>query len=194
VSLPRLLILTDRSMCRTTLPSAVAAAVHCGARAVVLREKDLPSTARSQLYEELVQILAPVGGLVISAGSAPSGRDGVHLAARDDFPAPRPPLVGRSCHNVAEIDQARAEGCDYVTLSPVFLTASKPGYGPALGLAGLAQLTPGAPSVYALGGIQPADVFGCLGAGARGVAVMGPVMRDPAIVSQYLAKLSEVSP
>ena len=29
-------------------------------------------------------------------------------------------------------------GADYVTLSPIFATASKPGYGPALGLASLA--------------------------------------------------------
>jgi thiamine-phosphate pyrophosphorylase len=178
-------------MCRTTLPSTVVAAVHCGARAVVLREKDLPPAGRAQLYDELVEIMAPVGGLVISAGSAPIGRDGTHLAARDDFPTPRPGLVGRSCHNLDEIVRARAEGCDYVSLSPVFPTESKPGYGPVLGLDGLAQLIPGAPPVYALGGIQPADVVGCLAAGARGIAVMGPVMRNPAIVTQYLAKLSE---
>ena len=193
MSLPRLLILTDRSMCRTTLPSTVATAVHCGARAVVLREKDLPPAARTQLYDELLEILAPVGGLVISAGSALFGRDGMHLAARDDFPTPRPGVVGRSCHDLDEIVRSRAEGCDYVTVSPVFPTLSKPGYGPALGLDGLAQLIPGTPPVYALGGIQPADVGGCLAAGARGVAVMGPVMRDPAIVSQYLAELSEVT-
>jgi thiamine-phosphate pyrophosphorylase len=115
-------------------------------------------------------------------------------------------LVGRSCHNADELSQARRDGCDYVTLSPVFQTPSKPGYGPALGLTGLAGLVPrtglaaavGLPreamAVYALGGIQPVDVAGCLAAGAYGIAVMGPVMRDPAIVSQYLAQLSEVAP
>jgi thiamine-phosphate pyrophosphorylase len=90
------------------------------------------------------------------------------------------------------VSAARDEGCDYVTVSPVFPTPSKPGYGPPLGLAGLARLTGSAPPVYALGGIRPGDAPGCLAAGAHGVAVMGPAMRDPRIVVDYLAALQEV--
>ncbi|MQA35899.1 thiamine phosphate synthase, partial [Modestobacter roseus] len=40
-----------------------------------------------------------------------------------------------------------------------------------------------------LGGVRPDDVAGCLAAGAHGVAVMGPVMREPAVVGAYLAAL-----
>ena len=112
------------------------------------------------------------------------------LSAADAFPDPRPAVVGRSCHSAAELARARAEGCDHAFVSPVFLTASKPGHGPALGLAGLAELVPLGPPVYALGGIGPDDVAGCLAAGARGVAVMGGVMRDPASVRDHLAALA----
>ncbi len=42
-------------------------------------------------------------------------------------------LLGVSAHSLAEVRAAREAGADYVTLSPIFLTASKPGYGPALG-------------------------------------------------------------
>jgi len=49
------------------------------------------------------------------------------------------------------------EGCDWMTVSPVWETASKPGYGPALGSAGLAALLPGAPAIYALGGVDGPD-------------------------------------
>jgi thiamine-phosphate pyrophosphorylase len=68
-------------------------------------------------------------------------------------PHPRPALLGRSCHDPAEV--TAAAGCDWVTVSPVNLTASKPGHGPALGPAGLAACidAPGAPPVYALGGL-----------------------------------------
>ena len=76
----------------------------------------------------------------------------------------------------AEVDRAGAEGCDWVMVSPVRRTASKPGYGPALGPAGLAALT-GGPPVYALGGLTAADARPCLDAGAAGLAVMGVVMR-----------------
>jgi thiamine-phosphate pyrophosphorylase len=62
------------------------------------------------------------------------------------------------------------------------LTNSKPGYGPAIGLdllAAAAGMTSG--PIVALGGIGPANAGQCLVAGARGIAVMGEIMRaaDP---------------
>jgi thiamine-phosphate pyrophosphorylase len=200
-----LLLLTDRSACAGPLPETVAATVGFGARAVVLREKDLPAPERSRLAAQLREILDPVGGRLILAGA--DGAGAVHLAARDPFPSPRPELVGRSCHDAVELAAAAQEGCDYVTLSPIFLTASKPGYGPALGTGALTSMIRAlaasssarrrdrpAPAVYALGGVLPADVPACLAAGARGVAVMGPVMREPRLVVEYLACLSAVPP
>ncbi|MGI8626104.1 MAG: thiamine phosphate synthase [Geodermatophilaceae bacterium] len=186
--LPRLLILTDRSLCTGPLQDTVATAVQCGSRAVVLREKDLSTTERARLATELAAVLEPVGGVLVVAG--PLG-DAVHLSSQDTFPEPRPPLVGRSCHSSDEVVRAGVEGCDYVTVSPVFTTPSKPGYGPALGMEQLAVLAALGPPVYALGGVQPPDVPACLEAGARGVAVMGTVMREPQIVAAYLSALQE---
>jgi thiamine-phosphate pyrophosphorylase len=201
---PPLLVLTDRGLCAAPLREVVATAVDCGARAVVLREKDLPPAERAELAECLTALLAPSGGVLIVAGAAPvaggrsvaggaaPGGARLHLAARDPFPTPRPALVGRSCHDAAEVVRAAAEGCDYVTVSPVYPTGSKPGYGPALGPAGLARLCrPGLP-VFALGGVLPPAVPHCRRAGAYGVAVMGPVMRQPTIVAAYLAALAEM--
>lgn len=193
MSLSRLLVLTDRSMCDGPLVTIVATAIHYGARTLVLREKDLPDVERDELAGEFERLLNPVGGTLIRAGAGPA--TALHLAAADPFPSPRPTIVGRSCHDSGEISQARTEGCDYITVSPVFLTASKPGYGPALGLAGLADLIAATnqptPPVYALGGITPGDVAGCLSAGAYGVAVMGPVMRNPALVAEYLTAIPQ---
>ena len=85
-------------------------------------------------------------------------------------------------------------GADYVTLSPVFLTDSKPGYGPALGLDALAAAAAAAPGpIIALAGITPDNAASCLAASARGIAVMGEVMRadDPeATVRRLLAAFS----
>jgi len=189
-NLPPLLVLSDRTQCTIPLLSVVGEAVEHGARAVVLREKDLPWPERVALAHACHEILAAVGGLVIMAGTR---GDAVHLAATDPVPAPRPSLMGRSCHSAADVDVAAREGCAYVTVSPVFPTPSKPGYGPALGFAGLAALCRSQPPVYALGGVRPEHVRGCLNAGARGVAVMGPVMREPAIVPSYLAQLKEAA-
>ena len=114
----------------------------------------------------------------------------MHLAAGDPWPTAgvvggRAGLVGvRSCHTVAEL-VAAATGAP--TRSPTRRCSppSKPGYGPALGLEGLAagcRAVPGLP-VLALGGVSP-PASACLDAGAAGVALMGAVMRadDPAAV------------
>ena len=76
--------------------------------------------------------------------------------------------------------------------SPVFLTASKPGYGPALGLDGLARIIAQVPGdIVALGGITPENAAACLAAGARGIAVMGEVMRaaDPQATVEYTLRV-----
>ena len=188
--LPPLMVLTDRAQCSGPLVDVVAAAVEAGARAVMLREKDLPEARRTEMADLLRAVLAPANGMLILAGSR---GDAVHLSASDAFPTRRPALVGRSCHDAVEVKAAGDEGCDYVTLSPVFTTASKPGYGPALGVLGLAALTAATASpVYALGGVHPPDVADCLAAGASGIAVMGPVMRTPQLVAAYLTALQQV--
>ncbi len=78
-----------------------------------------------------------------------------------------------------------------MTLSPIFLTISKPGYGPAVGLDALAEAARRSQGpVVALGGIDESNIAACLAAGARGIAVMGDVMRaaDPeATVRRLLA-------
>lgn len=182
MTLPPLLVLADRggeADGGARLLEVVRLAVGAGARAVLLREKTRPARQRAQLAGAILPLVRAAGGLLLVASDPSIESDGVHLAAADPMPVPRPPLVGRSCHDPASLAAAAAEGCDYATLSPIFATASKPGYGPALGPA----LLGGAPlPVYALGGVTPANAAACVGAGAAGVAVMGAVMAaaDPA--------------
>ena len=179
----KLLVLTDRTLVSTgrSLVDVVRAAVEGGATHVVLREKDLPRSRRAALAGELRGFVP-----VLLIASDPSiAADGVHLAATDPWPSDRPDVVGRSCHSPAELARAAAEGCDYATLSPIFESPSKPGYGPALTVDAL----PAAPlPVYALGGVDPTNARSCIEAGAAGVAVMGYVMRadDPAVAVKEL--------
>jgi thiamine-phosphate pyrophosphorylase len=185
------MLFTDRRQARRPLADVVAAAVDGGARLVVLREKDLPDDQRAALAARLRTVLARVGGRLLLAGRT-AGPDGQHLAAADPWPRAPRGLVGRSCHDAAELAAAAAEGAAYATLSPVFPSRSKPGYGPPLGLPGLRDLCAGAGlPVYALGGVESADLVArCRDAGAAGVAVMGAVMRadDPAAVTAELIR------
>jgi thiamine-phosphate pyrophosphorylase len=177
------IVLTDRHQARRPLEDVVRLAVDGGARLIVLRERDLTDGARRALGARLRAAIAPFGGLLSWAGRV-AGPDGQHLAAADPWPARPRGVLGRSCHDAASLAGAAAEGAAYATVSPVFPSRSKPGYGPPLGLAGLRDLCAGAGlPVYALGGIETADQAAqCRAAGAAGVAVMGAVMRaaDPA--------------
>ena len=109
---------------------------------------------------------------------------GVHLPAGGDVRAARAALgpaawVSASAHSFDEVLAAAAAGVDAVTLSPVFASESKPGYGPALGLEALAESARRSPvPIIALGGIMDGSrLRACLEAGASGVAVMGVIMR-----------------
>jgi thiamine-phosphate diphosphorylase len=190
--MPRLLVLTDRTMLPAgrDLTSTLRAAVQGGARVVVLRERDLPTAVRARLADQVKALLSPVGGVLLFASVAPpeatSRPAGLHLRSTDPAPATRPAWLGRSTHSAEQVLHAAAEGCDYVTLSPVAPTRSKPGYGPSLGAVGFGKVLAQAgrlrerlPAVFALGGVDEHNAAEFLDAGAHGVAVMGSVMRSP---------------
>jgi thiamine-phosphate pyrophosphorylase len=184
--LPPLVVVTDgQRTSGRSLTAVIAAAIDGGTRAVLLREKHLACAARAALAVELQAILDPVGGLLIVASDPTIPAGGVHLAAADPFPEAAVALVGRSCHNTAELRHAAAQGCSYATLSPIFSSPSKPGYGPALTPAALRD-TP--LPTWALGGVDATNAADCCQGGAAGVAVMGAIMRarDPASVAAQI--------
>ncbi len=179
--LPPLVLVTDRFLAAPrSLVDVARAAVAGGVRAVLLRDKDLPAAERAATARALAEIVEPVGGVLVTASTALGGAGAVHLAASDAMPTSvAGPIVGRSCHDERSLQRAAAEGCAYATLSPIFPSASKPGYGPPLGPAALAA----APlPVYALAGVDASNAAACLDAGAAGVFVMSAVMAaaDPA--------------
>ena len=82
--------------------------------------------------------------------------------------APAPGSASRPMGSRRSLAAAKA-GADAVTLSPIFASASKPGYGPALGLERLGEVAAASPiPVIALGGIEDeAGVRACSGGGRR---------------------------
>ncbi len=183
---PPLLVFTDRRQARRPLVEVAARAFAGGARWLALREKDLPPDDLAAMTQALKPIAETYGVRLALAGSAADaftcGLDAVHLPRDGDPKAARDllgetALIGLSAHDPAEAERAAAAGADYVTLSPVFESPSKPGYGPPLGLDGLRAVARGLPiPVLALGGVTAERVAALCEAGAAGVAVMGAVM------------------
>jgi thiamine-phosphate pyrophosphorylase len=199
---PPLLVISDRRQARRPLEELAEAVFAGGCHWFSLREKDLPPAERRALLGALVALGHRWGATVtvhddIDA-AAMADADGVHLpsggspeAARLRLPGA---LIGASAHSAEEASTLLSAGADYVTVSPVFVTASKPGYGPALGLDGLAHVVARAAGpVIALGGVTAANAASCRAAGAHGIAVMGEVTRaaDPrAAVKAILREIS----
>ena len=187
---PPVLLITDRAQAAAYLETIVAAALEAGCRWVLLREKDLEPGARLALLRRLVDLGRRAGAKVMVSGDTSAARAagaaGVHLPAGADPGAARRALgaralIGVSCHNLAEAEAAADAGAGYVTLSPIFESPSKPGYGPTLGTEGLRAVAARlAIPVIALGGIAPSNADACMTAGAAGVAVMGDIMRAAA--------------
>jgi thiamine-phosphate pyrophosphorylase len=184
---PPLLVISDRHQASRPLEEVAEAAFRGGCRWLSLREKDLSPGERRRLLGELVALGHRFGAVVTAHEDIEAvvsvGADGVHLpsggspaAARARLPIA---LIGASAHSADEAAALLRAGADYVTVSPIFLSASKPGYGPALGLDGLACVVAAAPGpVMAFGGITAQNAALCLSIGAQGVAIMGEIMRS----------------
>jgi thiamine-phosphate pyrophosphorylase len=181
--LPPVLAVTDRHQATQPLEAITAALFAGGCRWLSLREKDLPAGERRALLQRLVALGRTCGAIITvhdDLDSAVALGLGLHLPAQGSVAAARrvlgaKALIGISAHDAEEVAKAADAGADYATLSPIFLTSSKPGYGPALGLEALRRRGP--LPVLALGGVDAGNAAACLEAGASGLAVMGEAMR-----------------
>jgi thiamine-phosphate pyrophosphorylase len=199
MKLPRLLVITDRTQARMGLERAVEGAAGAGAW-VLFRDKDMDPAERRAMAQRLRAITRAAGTpLSISADvdlACDVGAEGVHLQRIGDVASARARVgtgmwIGFSAHSPAEARDAAAYGADYATLSPIFSSASKPGYGPALGVDVFRESAAAIP-LLALAGVTPERAAMCIDAGAHGVAVMGAIMAaaDPAAeVANYLRVL-----
>jgi len=185
-------LITDRQQVPTgrSLLQQVEAALLGGVRAVQLREKDLSAAELLPLARELRDLTrAHHARLLINDRidvALAVDADGVHLGGHSLPPATArrllgpERLIGVSTHHVDEITAAAQAGADFVTFGPVFATASKAAYGPALGLDGLSAACRNAPlPVFALGGITAERLPQLHAANCHHAAAIGAILAAP---------------
>ena len=177
--------ITDRrQLSSVSLAAVIRETLRAGVDMVQVREKDLTSRELIALVEEALSATREPGResarVVVNDRvdvALAGGADGVHLGAHS-MPAqvvrrfaPRPFVIGVSCHSLGEALAAESGGADYLVLGPVFETPSKLRYGPPLGLEKLRNVTSRIRiPVLALGGITVERIRPCLEAGAFGIA------------------------
>jgi thiamine-phosphate pyrophosphorylase len=182
----QLLVITDHHQARHSIEAIADAVGQGGGRWLLLRDKDMEPTVRRSLVARVAEITRRHGmHLSVSRDVELAAEFGasVHLQSAANVSAARQRLgagavIGVSAHGRGDVAAAAAAGADYVTLSPIFLTSSKPGYGPALGIEAIRPAAELGIPVLALGGVTADAVGSCLEAGGCGVAVMGEIMRS----------------
>jgi len=172
--------------------SLTARCVAGGVDCLQLRCKHLPDRARLALAREFVGLCRDGGVLSILNDrvdlAVACEADGVHLGL-EDLPvatarslAHKPLILGATTHDPDELARARQENPTYVSLGPVFATATKPDLA-AVGLGYVRQAVDWLAGTgighAAIGGITMENVDQVIKAGARTIAVCSAVTAAP---------------
>ena len=193
--------------------SVTAALLAGGADLLQLRAKNHDLATIRRVAEKLLPLCRDAGVPFIlndhPALAADIGADGVHIGQDDGSLAeakrqmergihpglhsfihpsssvPRPFLIGRSTHSLAQARAALAEGFDYIGFGPLFPTPTKAGR-PAIGLEEIAIMENDVGSkipAFCIGGITQATLPQVLAAGARRVVVVSALLQAPDVAA-----------
>lgn len=183
---PPVLLISDSSQAQSPVKTIFTAASDAGLRWFMVREKSLDTKKLIFLTQELMAAVDPSATVMVNGdlnAAINSGASGAHLQTTADVAKARETmdtkcLIGYSAHSIEDAAAGAIAGADYVTLSPIFKTESKPGYGPALGVSSIADaVSASRVPIIGLAGISASNAAEVLGSGAAGFAVMGEVMR-----------------
>ncbi|MBF2022653.1 MAG: thiamine phosphate synthase [Hydrococcus sp. C42_A2020_068] len=182
--------------------SIVEAALKGGLTLVQYRDKNTDDIIRLANAQKLRQLCRDYGALLIINDRVDLAlavdADGVHLGQQDlpiavarQILGPQR-IIGRSTTNPQEMEQAIAQGADYIGVGPVYETPTKAGKA-AAGLEYVRHAVKHAPIPwFAIGGIDLSNVKDVIDAGAERVAVVRAIMQaeDPARATQdFLSQL-----
>jgi thiamine-phosphate pyrophosphorylase len=168
--------------------------VSGGADIIQLRDKEMTGRELFIAACEIREITNLAGALFIVNDridiALSSGADGVHLG-QDDLPLPEARqltpddfIIGISVGSVAEAVNAEACGADYVAVSPVFETGTKPDAGQGHGTALITAIKQNISiPVIGIGGIQKENIREVLLSGADGIAVISAIVMSDNMVN-----------
>lgn len=165
--------------------SDVKNAIAAKVRVVQYREKN---KSTSQMYEEALQLRALckdalfiVNDRVDIAESV--NTDGVHLG-QEDLPYPvarkllgKKKIIGITVHSLKEAKEAQDLGADYLSVSPIFTTRTKPDAGVPVGTDLIKEMKKHIRiPLIAIGGINLANAQEVIRAGADGLCAISAVV------------------
>lgn len=199
-----LYVILDPSVCSArSLASMSRQAAEAGATLFQYRNK---TASMKEAYAEalpLRKIAAELGVTFIVNDRCDLAlaveADGVHLGQTDLLYAYArkvmgpDKIIGLSTHNAEQVKEAEQLKPDYIGFGPIFKPASKQDHDPVVGIEGLRQIRAlTSLPVFAIGGIELAQVGNMMKAGADGIAVISAVLNAPDVtkaVNDLLAQM-----
>ena len=202
-----LYVVTDsRLVDEDSLPEVVAAAIRGGARIIQYREKQANTRRMITVARALAEVCHQWGALFLVNDrldvALAVAADGVHVGQQDmpvalarSLLGPEK-LIGVSVQDERAMTEAAREGADYLSLSPVFTTPTKPDHEAPLGLEGVRALAGRSRlPVVAIGGIDRTNAAEVIRAGAQGVCIISAVLgaHDPEQAARELYRLAKAA-
>jgi len=179
--------ITDARLSRAGNISDVISAISCKVSVVQYRNKD--AETREMYYEarRLGQLCREAGAAYLINDRVDIAlsvdADGVHLGQSDmPFAAARrllgpDKIIGLTVHNLAEALEGERLGADYLGVSPIFSTATKPDAGKPAGISLIEQIRRKVSlPLIAIGGINHSNARQVVAAGADGLCAISCVV------------------
>ncbi len=184
---PGLYLVTDRMLSKgRPVELIVEQAVKGGVTMVQLREKECTTLDFVNLAKKLKRLLTPLHiPLIVNDRldvALAADTDGLHIGQQDmPYSIARRLLgsgkiIGLSVENIDQAKEANKMDVDYIGLSPVFVTGTKPELLHALGLEGVREIAALSRHIrVAIGGINATNAADILQAGVHGLAVVSAI-------------------
>jgi len=182
-----LYFITDSRLTGRTVLEDVGSVIHAGVKIIQYREKDL--TTREMIDEagkisrlcrenDVLFIINDRVDIALAVDA-----DGVHLGNEDmPYEAARrilgnTKIIGLTVHDVGEAIEAERIGADYIGISPIFETTTKPDAGTPAGIDLIKYIKKAVKIPFvAIGGINQDNIKSVLEAGARSIAVISAIV------------------
>lgn len=186
-----LYLVTDRKLSRgRSLLEVIKAAVDGGVTVVQMREKDVDSR---EFYREALGIKEFLDSrdipllindrldiaLAVDAAGVHLGQVDLPIDVARRILGPGK-IIGASVFTPEEAMQAEAMGADYLGLSPVFVTATKPELTNQIGVEGIGPIRQATRlPLVGIGSMNESNAFSVIRAGLDGVAVVSAICGRP---------------
>ncbi len=182
-----LYFITDSKLTRRTVLEDVRSAVKAGVKVIQYREKDLCTREMINEAEKMCTLCKENDALFIVNDrvdiALAVNADGVHLGNEDmDLATARKILgdtkiIGLTVHDVGEAIEAERIGADYIGISPIFETKTKPDAGLPAGINLIKHIKNIVKIPFvAIGGINEYNIKSVMEAGARSIAIISAIV------------------